>query len=161
MSGNLGGLALFRSQGLSFQYPTQWREHPPFPDDPPEAFATPITYLSSYPLSDPCTRTTTETVCYSGKVPVGGIRVSWDTVHLPRPSGAAQLTSPNTTIANRDARVTITKGDCGPQPSESIVAGISRPEGDLYGMSACLRGPGLARSERQVLAMLSSTRISH
>jgi hypothetical protein len=42
---------------------------------------------------------------------------------------------------------------------ETILASISRPAGSRYQLLACLRGPGLAASERQVRQLLAATSV--
>jgi len=157
-----GLTANFTAMGLSFRYPVAWRSGT---WNDVSSFTALIVDLSTARLHDPCTATTSpgeESVTCGypvGKLPPGGILVSWDedgfpTWHPPKT---------NTTIAGRRAVETRTTGGwCSSLGgTETITVIIPRDAADnWYQMDACLRAPGLPRQEAQVSAMLRTVRIA-
>jgi hypothetical protein len=157
--------ASFIAMGLSFRYPATWQRQSWSGDV--ASFATPIVSLSSGPLRNPCTVTTslgarTVTCAYPvGHLPPGGVLVSWDAVGFP----TTHLPTPNTTIGGRPAVETTATGGawCASLGgTETITVMIPRPMPDnWYQLDACLRGPDLAQQEAQVSAMLDTVGITN
>jgi hypothetical protein len=143
--------------GLSFQRPKHWRAQT-FPGHTSGA-SSPIVYLSSDELSNPCdSGTSGETECgwpievISPNAPL----ITWTlSVDAPPPP-------PNTVIGGQSARVESAKpGACrAVQGEETIVAAIPRPSGGVFYMRACLSGDELAAAEQNTYAMLASVQVS-
>lgn len=158
-----GLTANFTAMGLSFRYPVAWRSGTW--NDDVSSFTALIVDLSTARLHDPCTATTSpgeESVTCGyplGKLPLGGILVSWDADGFP----AWQSPKTNTTIAGRRAVETRTTGGwCSSLGgTETITVIIPRDATDnWYQMDACLRAPGMPQHEAQVSAMLSTVWIA-
>jgi hypothetical protein len=155
--------ANFTAMGLSFRYPAVWRSGTW--NDDVSSFTALIVDLSTASLHDPCAVTTSPveqsvTCGYPvGKLPPGGILVSWDADGFP----SWHSPKPNTTIAGRRAVETRTTGGwCSSLGgTETITVIIPRDATDnWYQMDACLRAPGLPQQEAQVSAMLRTVQIA-
>jgi hypothetical protein len=157
--------AVFRPYDLSFHHPSAWREQD-F-DVPAATMSSVVTYLSTMKLHDPCTITTDATGTTSecgypiARLADGAVLVIWETVATLKAGGGPDVPHPNTTISGEPARVDRTQpGTCSDiGATETIVATITRPTGNVFEMTACLRGPNLASAEAQVNAMLRSVQI--
>ena len=133
--------AVYRDRFLAFHYPRSWRV---YHWTIPATEITFIAYVSNARLRDPCTiRTGREFKCgYPiDRLPRGAVLVTWTASHLP---GTSDRSSP----------LSIRRP--GPCRYVGADATISELFSGGYYAEACLRGPGIARAERQVREMLSS-----
>jgi hypothetical protein len=152
----------YSAGGVSFRYPTAWKASPAAWHWQ-SSFSSLVTYLSTQPMHDPCTRTSTETTCAPplGALLPGAILVSWTRGGLPNWSLAKQP-GRSTTLAGRRAKVQIARpGACRYLgASETITAQVAlSPRHSSLEMQACLRGSSTAPNEKRVLAMLASLRL--
>jgi hypothetical protein len=149
---------------LTFSHPASWT---PARYEVVSSFSSAIVYLSNQPLHDPCTRRhlpggALEITCghpITQLVP-GGVLIEWTREGFPgwklsRAPGVPQR------IAGRPSRLDVRRpGRCANLGAdETILASISRSSGNGYQLLACLRGPGLAGSERQVRQLLATTTV--
>jgi len=153
----------FSAMGLSFRYPATWQRQSWSGDV--ASFAAPIVSLSSGPLRNPCTVTTslgarTVTCAYPvGHLPPGGVLVRWDLDGFP----GFRLTKPNATIGGRPALETKTSGgwcaSLGGAETISVIIPRDQPD-NWYGLNACLSAPNLPQQEAQISAMLATVRVA-
>jgi hypothetical protein len=149
--------------GLSFRYPLAWRRSPSAWRWH-STFTSVVTYLSPQTMRDPCTRTASGTSCATPLTVLkpGGVLVTWSRMAMP---GWTLVGQPGrkTSLAGRASRILIARpGACSYlHAGETVTAQIALdPKGSSVQMQACLRGPSLALSERRVLAMLQTLRVS-
>jgi hypothetical protein len=159
-SGSSGALVTFRNNFLVFGYPPAWK---------PTVFTitgtlhfSPMVYLSSQPVHHPCHSQQSATVCGwpLDRLRPGGTLIVWENRGFP---GWSLRTTQGTSvrIGGRLAKQTVTRpGQCAAiGADETIAVEIERPIPDNWtAFTACLRGPGLAATERQVDALLASTK---
>jgi hypothetical protein len=154
--------ASFSSLGLSFRYPATW--HSLIPSGEVSSFVAVIVYLSSSPLHDSCSVTTssggTSAACTGpiSSVAPGGVLIQWDDDGFPN----AGVPKPNTTVAGRPAVETRTSGGwCASLGgTETITVMIPRTVPDnWYQMEACLRPPNLPQQEADISAMLRTVQL--
>ncbi|HZT54427.1 MAG TPA: hypothetical protein VE995_08605 [Gaiellaceae bacterium] len=150
----------FTSSALSFRHPPAWQAYP---------FrwrgalhVTPFLYLSTQPVHDPCRTRDTATVCAwpLRRLRPGGVLVVWEDRGWPGWS-LARETGTATRVGGRPAtRLVARPGPCGAIGGTLTVAlAIASPLPDTWTqVTACLRRPGLAASERALDAVLDSTR---
>src|SRR5207244_12598438 len=127
-----------------------------------------ITYLSPLSLADPCTTIVAggreTTTCHEPVkgLPPRSVLVTWTNYSAPHPSGASDITAPNTTISGHPARVEReAPGGCSDIGADvTITADIARPTSGHFTMRACLRGPGVDAMAAQVYAMLNSINVA-
>jgi hypothetical protein len=152
--------------GLSFDDPWEWTSQP---FDVVSSFSDVATYLSPMRLHDPCIHRSVpagdEITCgYPiAQLDPGTVLITWTSIGFPHPADQPAVRQPNTTIGGRLARVDrATPGDCsGIGGEETIVADIERPNGNIYEMHACLRGPGpLNEMEQAIFLMLAATKVT-
>jgi hypothetical protein len=159
-SGSSSAVAEFRNGYLAFRRPTAWK---PFVFKNRGALHfDPMLYLSSQPAHPPCRTNAAETVCGwpVDRLLPGGALVVWENRGAPNWS-LASLPGADVRIGGRDAKRTVSRpGKCAAiGADETIEATIERPMPDNWtAFTACLRGPGLAASERRIDALLGSTR---
>jgi hypothetical protein len=133
----------YRDRNASFRYPASWHA---YHWQIPAEEVTFVLWLSNAPLRDPCTiRTRTEYKCGEpiGRLPRGGVLVTWSVNHLGGQVTKLSIVRPGYSC-----------GEIG--GDESMLQTFSSG----YVAQACLRGPGLRASERQVRAMIASARFS-
>jgi hypothetical protein len=157
---------VYERNGLRFDRPPCWTATS-FAER--TAFSNSLVDLSNQPLRDPCTQTTSPseggpaTDCtwpVTNLLP-GGVWVHWSSNGSPTWKLENQ---PGTslTVAGLPAREQITKpGTCGPiGADETITVEVGEPiQDNFYEMMACLRGPELNNTARQVQAMVDSTTV--
>jgi hypothetical protein len=158
-AGARGALASFRNDFLALQYPAGWKTLQPAPV---ELHFQPMVYLSAQPAHDPCTQTGTTTTC---GWPVRTLRpnsvlVMWENRGAP---GWSVSTTPGTKIRvdGRPAVRAVTRpGACGAiGADETVSVEIQRPlRYNWTAFTACLREPDLSTQQREVSAILASTR---
>lgn len=154
------GRRTFRSHFLAFGYPADWK--PSVFGVTGELHFAPLVYLSSQPVHPPCRTKASVTTCGwpLERLRPGGALVVWENRGAP---GWSLLTTPGkpVRVGGRRARRTVTRpGLCRTiGADETIAVEIERPLPDNWtAFTACLRGPGLAAGERDVNALLASTR---
>jgi hypothetical protein len=155
----------FSGMGLTFEYPASWRSHAWTADV--SSFSALIDDLSTSELRNPCTVThrpgVTTSTC---GLPVralapGGILVEWSDIGSP----VWHLPKTNLMVGGHQASERITGGGwcttmLGGTTTIEVMIARTQPA-NFYGMTACLRGPGISSLEAQVSAMLKSVRIDN
>ena len=153
----------FDDRELSFEYPSEW-ERATWPVR--SSFEILVTYLTTEPLHDPCQRTAASITCGEPlrRLRDGGVLVEWSRVGFPESDRHRLTAMPGSwiTVAGRRAklvvdRLPVCRGIAADRSLFALVPLSSR--GNYYAFRACLRGPGLVRSEREVRRLLASTRI--
>jgi hypothetical protein len=159
-AGGSSAVSEFRNSFLAFRRPTAWR---------PFTFGVsgtlhfdPMLFLSSQPAHQPCRTKAGETVCGwpVDRLRPGGALVVWENRGAPNWS-LASVPGASVRIGGRHAKRAVHRpGKCAAiGADETIEATIERPMPDNWtAFTACLRGPGLAASERRIDALLGSTR---
>jgi hypothetical protein len=156
--------AVFRNQFVTFRYPTSWsttvRREKVLHFDP-------MVYLGTEQARrDPCktskTPLGTTTVCGwpVSRLSPNGVLVKWENRGFPGVN-LGRFPGKTTLIGGRAARVSVQRpGTCGQiGADETISIAVSRPlQSNWTQIDACLRGPKLAPLERQVQALLGSTK---
>jgi hypothetical protein len=159
-SGSSRAVATFRNSFLVFGYPPVWK---------PAVFKitgtlhfSPMVYLSSQPVHHPCHAQQSATVCGwpVDRLRPGGTLIVWENKGFP---GWSLRTIQGTSlrIGGRQAKQTVTRpGQCAAiGADETITVEIQRPIPDNWtAFTACLKGPGLAATVREVDALLASTK---
>jgi hypothetical protein len=155
----------FSGMGLSFEYPASWRSHAWTADV--SSFSALIDDLSTSELRNPCTVThrpgVTTSTC---GLPVralapGGILVEWSDNGSP----VWHLPKTNMMVGGHQADERITSGGwcttmLGGTTTIEVMVARTQPA-NFYGMTACLRGPGISGLEAEISAMLKSVRIDN
>jgi hypothetical protein len=153
----------FSGMGLTFEYPASWRSHAWTADV--SSFSALIDDLSTSELRNPCTVThrpgVTTSTC---GLPVralapGGILVEWSDIGSP----VWHLPKTNLMVGGHQASERITGGGwcttmLGGTTTIEVMIARTQPA-NFYGMTACLRGPGISGLEAEISAMLKSVRI--
>lgn len=148
---------------LSFEYPSEWERAT---WSVQSSFEKLVTYLSTEPLHDPCRRTADSVTCGEPlrRLRAGGVLVEWSRVGFPDADRHRLSAMPGswTTVDGRRAKLAVDLLPVcrGVDADRSLLALIPVSlRGNYYALRACLRGPGLVRSEREVRRLLASTRI--
>ena len=148
---------------LSFEYPSEW-EQATWPVQ--STFEKLVTYLSNEPLQDPCRRTANSRTCGEPlrRLRPGGVLVEWSLLGFPDTDRHRLNAMPGgwTRVDERRAKLAVDLLPVcrGVGADRSLYALIPLSlRGNYYALRACLRGPGLVRSEREVRRLLASTRI--
>jgi hypothetical protein len=154
-------LVTYRGGGLSFRHPESWTAYPFRWSG--ELHFRPLVYLSTQPVHDPCSthRNTTSCGFPVRRIRPGGVLVVWQVNGVPAvglgPGARIQVGG------HAAARVATQGGICrrigADRTIEVAVETIPTPSALTY-LTACLRGPNLAQSERRVDALLASTRFT-
>lgn len=159
-------LETYRNSFVTFQYPAAWS---------PSAWQAPrqmlhfhpMVFLSTQPTHNPCRTSSsagggTSIACAwpVDHLAPGGVVLSWENRGSP---GVSLATFPGASIdvGGRRAKLSTQRpGSCGGLGAdEAISVAIARPMANNWtAFEACLRAPNLAEHERQVRALLSSTR---
>jgi len=154
--------ATFHNSFLRFTHPVRWT---PFRFERTAApHVEPPLYLSNQTLHDPCRQQGPRRVCGwpVDRLARGGVLIVWENRTFPRWSLDA---SPGTLlrVGGRSARRSAARpGECGAiGADETIAVAIDRPIPNSWtAFTACLRRPDLAAAERQIAALLASTRFT-
>ncbi len=150
---------------IRFGYPATWGAL----TSSDGGFVRSMIWLSTEPFHKPCTSTTegerTTVVCGSpvSSLRPNGVLVSWrmggtSSFNLDALPGIPAM------IGGGSARIALLsngmlfEGCRKLGGDEAILTWAARPRGGFYGLSACLRGPDLARSETEVATVLASAR---
>ena len=152
-------LVQYSSSVLSFTHPATWKAYP-F-RWPGELHFRPLVYLSTQPVSDPCSTKGNTTTCgfpVQGLEP-GGVLVTWN---ASSPPALGLGTGTPTRVDGRPARrVDAVGGICsriGASRTIDVLVETRPLPSTLTEFTACLRGPGLAENVRRVDALLASTK---
>jgi hypothetical protein len=155
-------LVKYAGPGVSFTHPANWKAYP-FRWHPPVLHFRPLVYLSTQPVHDPCSTRGNETTCGFPvrRLAPGGVLVTWAVYGIPV-SGVRSSPGMAVRVGGRYAkRVTAKPGDCrriGADRTIQVTIGSATKFTVPTQFTACLRGPGLARNERRIDALLASTR---
>jgi hypothetical protein len=153
-------LVRYANDYLTFRHPSTWKAYP-FRWGGALHFQ-PMLYVSTQPVRNPCQTSGNATVC---KWPVrhlqpDGVLIAWENRGFP---GWSLRTQPGESvrIGGRAAkRAAVRPGACAAIGGElTIEVAIARPMASNWTeATACVRGPHLAANERQLDALLASTR---
>ena len=159
-------LKTFSDGKLSFRYPKAWRR---YTWQFSTSFSDSIVYLSTGVEHNPCTTThsdDSETIRCSApirEVEPSGVLILW--THWSIPGHHLQtLRGTPTRIADHPAKLTIGEPAewCAKIGGErSVTASIALPETSWTEMDACLRGPNLSATQKQVQQLLASARYAN
>jgi hypothetical protein len=150
----------FHNGFLAFGYPAAWK--PGVFKVTGELHFSPMLYLSSQSLHQPCHTKQLATVCGwpVDRLEPGGALIVWENRGYPGWSLGAIRGKP-LKVGGRDAKQQVMRpGQCSAiGADETIAVAIQRPIPDNWtAVTACLKGPDLAKSERELDALLASTR---
>jgi hypothetical protein len=149
----------FRNDFIAFGYPAGWK---------PTVFTItgtlhfdPMVYVSSQPVHPPCRTRGSVTACGwpVDRLRPGGALLVWENKGAPGWSLHTSAGSPVRVGGRSAKRVVQRPGACAAiGADETVQVAIARPlAGNWTAFSACLKGPGLAGTERKVDAVLAST----
>jgi hypothetical protein len=152
----------YSSAGVAFHYPAAWQVSPKAWRWT-STFSSLVTYLSTQPMRDPCTTTSTETTCAPplGALVPGAILVTWTRESTPGWTLAKQA-GHRTTLAGRPAKIEVSRpGSCHYLgASETVTAQIAlAAKSSSIRMQACLKGSTAAAMETRVRTMLATLRL--
>jgi hypothetical protein len=152
-------LVQYSSPVLSFSHPAAWKAYPL--RGAGELHFHPLVYLSTQRLHDPCSMQGGMTSC---ELPVrrlapGGVLAFWQPSESPL-TGPVELAGTRIRVGGRPAgRQETANGECRSIGADRTIRVVTAPSRqNLILFTACLRGPGLAQAEKQVSALLASTR---
>jgi hypothetical protein len=153
-------LSTFRNAFLEFRYPQVWKTLQFGKSG--ELHFHPMLYLSTQAGHDPCRQTGLSVTCGwpVDHLQPGGVIAQWENRGYPGWLLSRQP-GPHLTVGGRPAREqTARPGDCGTiGAAETVSVQIARPlDANWTAFTACLRGPNLAGHEREIKALLASTR---
>ncbi|HEY2741145.1 MAG TPA: hypothetical protein VGI69_03060 [Gaiellaceae bacterium] len=144
---------------LSFSHPAAWKAHP-FTWAGSLHFR-PLVYLSTQPLHDPCSTKGNTTSCGFpvDQLDPGGALVTWN---ASSPPATGLGPGPRIRVGGRPARRVDTPGGMcrrigGDRTIDVLIQTRPFPSTPTE-FTACLRGPGLAQAEKNVDALLASTK---
>ena len=153
----------FQNAFVAFRYPTGWRAQQPNAHSVSLHFH-PIVFLSDQPTGDACRSDGMTTSCGwpVARLQRCGVLVVWENRGYP---GWTLSSAPGTAtrVGGRPARRLVVKpGVCRSiGADETMQFAIARPlKSNWTSVTACLRGPALADREREVDAVLASTRFA-
>jgi hypothetical protein len=154
-------LVRYSDSSLSFSHPAAWKAYP-FRWDGGLHFR-PLVYLSTQPVHDPCSMQGNTLSCGFpvGRLEPGGVLVTWNASSPP-----ATGLGPGSRIrvgGHLARRVDTAGGICrgiGADRTINVLIQTSPLPSTPTEFTACLRGPGLAQSEKSVDALLASTKFS-
>jgi len=146
---------------LSFSHPAAWKAYPFRWSG--ELHFRPMVYLSTQTVQDPCSTNGNTTSCGFpvGQLRAGGVLVTWNASNPP-----ASGLGPGSRIkvdGHQARRVDTKGGTCrsiGADRSVDVLIQTTPLPSPLTEMTACLRGPGLAREQKNLDALLASTKFS-
>jgi hypothetical protein len=150
----------FHNGFVELRYPSAWRAVEPAVS--PELHVRPLLYLSVQPTRNPCRTSGTVTSCGwpVRRLRRGGLLIVWENRGYPGWS-LASAPGRRLRVGGREARLLVShRGVCSAiGADETIAVAIARPlAGNWTAFTACLRGPGLPKLERDVERVLASTR---
>jgi hypothetical protein len=153
-------VARFRNSVLTFAHPVAWNPYVSKAAATPHV--NPLLYLSSQRLHDPCTRAVSSSVCGwpIDELRPGGVLMVWENRTFPGWSLDSASGDVLRVGGRRAKRALVHPGECSEiGADETIEVAIRRPVANSWtAVTACVRGPHLADSERRISALLASTR---
>ncbi len=144
---------------LSFSHPAAWKAYPFRWAG--ELHFSPMVYLSTQPVQDPCSTKGNTTSCGFPvkQLEPGGVLVTWN---ASNPPATALGPGSRIRIDGREARRVDTAGgmcrSIGADRTIDILIATRPLPSTPAEFTACLRGPGLAQEEKNVNALLASTK---
>ena len=156
-------LTTYRNSFVTFQYPSTWSTSV---WKSSVLHFDPMVYLSTQATHNPCRTSSagggTSTTCGwpVNRLAPGGVVLRWENRGYPGAS-VSSFPGAKARIDGRNARLSTQRpGSCGTLGAdETISVAIARPlQSNWTAFDACLRGPNLAEQERQIRALLRSTR---
>ena len=152
-------LTTFRSSYLTFSAPAAWRSH--VFKARPSPHETPLVYLSSQPVHDPCRTGAGGTACSwpVDRLQPGGVLIVWENRSFPGWSLESVRAKPASVGGRPARRASIRPGECAAiGGDETIAVAVKRPVPSSWtSVTACLRGPDLAKATDRLDALLAST----
>jgi hypothetical protein len=154
--------ATFKNAYLEFRYPQSWRPLT-FQIPPTVLHFNPMLYLSTQPGHDPCKQSGSVTSCSwpVDHLDSNGVLVVWENQGYPGWTLSTQ-SGKSLNVGGRPAKQVVSRpGDCGKiGADETVSVQIARPQvaSNLTSFTACLRGPNLSDQEKEITALLASTR---
>jgi hypothetical protein len=150
----------FRNSYLMFSAPADWHSH--VFKARPSPHETPLVYLSSQPVHDPCRPAAGGTACGwpVDRLQPGGVLIVWENRTFPGWS-LESVQGKAASVGGRAARrAALQPGECATiGGDETIELAIRRPVPSSWtSVTACLRGPDLAKEADRLDALLTSTR---
>jgi len=151
----------YSNSSLSFSHPAGWKAYPFRWGG--ELHFRPMVYLSTQPVQDPCSTKGNTTSCGFpvGQLQPGGVLVTWN---ASNPPAVALGPGSRIQVDGREARRVDTGGgicrSIGADRTVDVLIQTRPLPSTLTEMTACLRGPGLAREEKSVDALLASTKFA-
>ncbi|MGZ4371778.1 MAG: hypothetical protein ACXVRQ_06235 [Gaiellaceae bacterium] len=152
-------LVTYSNSLLSFSHPAAWKAYPFRWSG--ELHFRPMVYLSTQSVQDPCSTKGNTTSCGFPvkQLEPGGVLVTWNASDPP-----AVALGPGSRIqvdGRQSRRVDTAGGMCrsigGDRTIDVLIATRPLPS-TATEFTACLRGPGLAQEEKNVNALLASTK---
>jgi hypothetical protein len=154
-------LVPYRGAGLSFRHPESWTAYPFRWAG--ELHFRPLVYLSTEPVHDPCSTHGNTTSCGFPvrRLRPGGVLVIWQVNGVPAMGlgPGARIQVGGHTASRVVTQGGICRGIGADRTIEVAVETTPTPSALTY-LTACLRGPNLAQSERRLDALLASTRFT-
>lgn len=152
--------------GLSFDYPANWRQAA-FADDV-GSFSALITYLSTEPITDRCSKNGCGPSPPVKQLGSRGVLVSWTARSFLPPPGATifgTIEGQKTTVDGHPAKVYVGKAgnECPAIGAQEVMhVSIFQTESSMAWteMIACLRGPDLPDLEREIRSMVASAKLT-
>ena len=151
----------FSNSLLSFSHPPAWKAYP-F-SWAGELHFRPLVYLSTRPVQNPCSTKANTTSCGFPveQLEPGGVLVTWN---ASGPPAMALGSGTPIRVDGRPARRVDTAGglcrSIGADRTIDVLIATRPLPSTPTEFTACLRGPGLAREERSVDALLASTQFA-
>jgi hypothetical protein len=149
----------FRNSVLTLSRPVTWNAYVFRAGVTPHV--RPLLYLSTQPAHNPCRQNGSSAVCGwpVEELKPGGVLIVWENRRFPGWSLGSASGTFLRVGGRRAKRVSARPGECSAiGADETIEVAIKRPLVNSWtAVTACLRRPHLADSERQISALLAST----
>jgi hypothetical protein len=151
-------LQKYSDRYVSFAYPANWAAKPSA--GPGEFHFHPLVYLSTQPVHNPCSVNGNTTTCDwpVRSLQPGGVLALWQ---LPYPlsgaGGGTRHSGRRITVGGHPAWRTDTQGGSCSRIGADRTVDVSVPSSNVE-LTVCLRRPGLAQDEKNIDAMLASTK---
>jgi hypothetical protein len=153
--------AKYADRYLSFSYPAAWKASTP--TGPTEFHFHPLVYLSTQPVGSPCSTNGSETDCGwpVKRLQPGGVLILWQLPYTLPGAGLASAPGKAVHVGGAPAkRLDTAGGACREIGADRTIDTLIRTRAEGFvEFTACLRGPGLARAEKSVDALLRSAKL--
>lgn len=154
-------LVTYSNSLLSFSHPAAWKAYPFRWAG--ELHFSPMVYLSTQPVQDPCSTKGNTTSCGFPvrQLEPGGVLVTWNASDPP-----ALALGPGSRVrvdGHQSRRIDTAGGMCrniGADRTIDVLIPTRPLPSTPTEFTACLRGPGLAQEEKSVTALLASTKFA-